>query len=564
MATAAVLAAVVVLSLLSRPPARIRLAGGDDGTVAGVLHVHTKRSDGLGTPDDVAAAAARAGLKFVVITDHGDATRPPDPPVYRAGVLCLDGVEISTSGGHYAVFDMPASPYPLAGEPRDVVEDVRRLGGFGVVAHPDSPKPELSWIDWTAPFDAIELLNPDTSWRRLAAHPAWAAKGRLAAALLAYPWRAPETMAGLLQPTEAIVPWEAAVRRRRVVTLAGADAHARLGLRATDPAEGFALPLPGYEASFKVLSVHVRPERPLTGNADADAAMIARAIRNGHVYTAVDGLAGPPYFDFTATNSLGTVRGGDVLGAGGPVALHVVSNAPPQFTTIVHEGSRTLSTVRDAADLTVHGPDGPGVYWAEVVDASRTPPIVWIRSNPVYVRGDRTAAPAPPPAAPVAAQTLFDGRSTAGWAIEHDPTSSAAIEVRPNGDDPELAYRFEMAAGTPSGRYTSLAYPLPAGAVDFDRLAFTVRAERPMRISVQIRDTTADRWQRSVYVDAVPRDLVVAFDDVRPVGITHAEQPKRSEYRSLMFVVDTTNTKPGTSGRIWLSNVRLERTAAQP
>ena len=91
----------------------------------------------------VPAAAARVGLKFIVFTDHGDATRRPDAPAYRSGVLCLDGVEISTTGGHYIALDMPASPFPLGGEPRDVVEDVQRLGGFGIVAHPDSPKTEL-------------------------------------------------------------------------------------------------------------------------------------------------------------------------------------------------------------------------------------------------------------------------------------------------------------------------------------------------------------------------------------------------------------------------------------
>ena len=126
--------------------APIALAGAPaDGTIPGVIHVHTNRSDGLSGPDEIAAAAARAGLKFLVFTDHGDATRKPDPPQYRSGVLCLDGVEISTNGGHYVAIDMPASPYPLAGEARDVVEDVRRLGGFGIAAHPDSPKPELRW-----------------------------------------------------------------------------------------------------------------------------------------------------------------------------------------------------------------------------------------------------------------------------------------------------------------------------------------------------------------------------------------------------------------------------------
>ena len=139
-----------------------------DGTVPGILHVHTKASDGLSGPDEIAAAAARAGLKFVVFTDHGDATRQPDPPAYRSGVLCLDGVEISTTGGHYIAIDMPQAPYPLGGEPRDVAEDVRRLGGFGIAAHPDSPKPQLRWNDWSVPVDAIEIVNLDTSWRQWA------------------------------------------------------------------------------------------------------------------------------------------------------------------------------------------------------------------------------------------------------------------------------------------------------------------------------------------------------------------------------------------------------------
>ena len=111
-----------------------------DGTIPGALHIHSTRSDGRGTLDEIAHAAARAGLKFIVITDHGDATRAPDAPVYREGVLCLDAVEISTAGGHYIALDMPKAPYPLGGQARDVVDDVKRLGGFGIAAHPDSPK----------------------------------------------------------------------------------------------------------------------------------------------------------------------------------------------------------------------------------------------------------------------------------------------------------------------------------------------------------------------------------------------------------------------------------------
>ena len=42
--------------------------------VRGAYHVHSSRSDGTGTVDEIAAAAARAGLQFVIITDHGNGT----------------------------------------------------------------------------------------------------------------------------------------------------------------------------------------------------------------------------------------------------------------------------------------------------------------------------------------------------------------------------------------------------------------------------------------------------------------------------------------------------------
>ena len=44
--------------------------------VRGAIHVHTRRSDGTGTVDEVAGAAARAGLNFVILTDHARARGP--------------------------------------------------------------------------------------------------------------------------------------------------------------------------------------------------------------------------------------------------------------------------------------------------------------------------------------------------------------------------------------------------------------------------------------------------------------------------------------------------------
>jgi hypothetical protein len=169
--TAAVLAAVIFFALATLPPRPQTLdtSGIDPDlirrTVRGAYHVHTSRSDGASDKATIAAAAARAGLKFVIFTDHGDGTAPAEPPAYLSNVLCIDGVEISTNGGHYVALGMRQAPYPLGGDPAAVVEDVARLGGFGIAAHPDSPKASLAWTDWDAPIDGIEWLSADSEWR---------------------------------------------------------------------------------------------------------------------------------------------------------------------------------------------------------------------------------------------------------------------------------------------------------------------------------------------------------------------------------------------------------------
>src|SRR5438477_5360246 len=506
-AMAALAAAICGVAGLTLPPRRLALAPSADGTIPGILHIHTTRSDGRGTPDEVAAAAARAGISFIVFTDHGDGTRPPDAPVYRSGVLCLDGVEISTGGGHYVVLDMPAAPYPLAGEPRDVVEDVRRLGGFGIAAHPDSPKPELRWNDWDAPIEGVEWVNPDTSWRVHAAA-GWGSRFRLLEGLLHYPIRPAETLAGLLTGFEdTMAHWTALASRRPVVGVAGVDAHAKLDFRNADPGDNrLTIPLPNYEASFRMLSVHVTPERPLSGlpgDAAAAAALVMRAIRRGHLYIAIDGLASPPAFEFTATNLRGTAHQGDELGVGGPVSIHVRSNAPPGFTTLIWRGSEILTAER-RSELSIQAGEGPGVYRAEVRTNDPDHPRTWLLGNAVYVRAPQ-ALEAPQPV-PVRRETaLYDGRTDSGWRLESDRSSKAAIEVGQTLAGFELRYRYALAADSAAAHpWAALLWGPPIGHApidvsDFDRLTFTARAERPTRISVQLRTIDGGRalrqWQ---------------------------------------------------------------------
>ena len=231
------------------PPCRRRPSGSPDWPVAkGAYHIHSARSDGTGTIDEIAAAAARAGLQFVILTDHGDGTRAPEPPSYRSGVLCHrrrgDQHRATATTWRSA---LPQTPYRLGGHPRDVIEDVDALGGFGIAAHPGSPKPDLRWDDWDAPFDGLEWLNADSEWR----DELWGSLGRV---LLTYAFRPTETLTSLLDrpgardravgPARARAPRDWPGRRRRARTprvpageraVSGSRARARAVVRRVVP-----------------------------------------------------------------------------------------------------------------------------------------------------------------------------------------------------------------------------------------------------------------------------------------------------------------------------------------
>jgi len=569
-AAVALVAIAAGFAWLTFPPRRVALSASfPDGTISGVLHVHSTRSDGRGTVDEIARAAAGAGLKFVVVTDHGDGTRAPDPPSYRDGVLCLDAVEISTAGGHYIALGMTKAPYPLGGEARDVVEDVKRLGGFGIAAHPDSPKTELSWREWSAPFDAIEFVNLDTSWRQQIA-PAFQDRvtlptRTLVRRMLSYPFRPAESIASLVQPTRILNQWAELASRRRVVVIGGADAHAQIGLKLADSAETGrpSIPIPSYDSSFRAMSVRVRPERPLTGDAVSDAALVLAAIRAGHLYTAVDGVAGPPVFELTATNRTGTAREGDSLPAGGPVTLRVRSNAPPAFSTAIWNGAALLSGDHHEQDVSLTTPGGAGVYWVEIRSNGQSAGVPWITSNPIYI-GMQEPLPVTTRRPPSQRQPLLGTGARTMWRVEQDATSLAAVDLvaaanAVNGTiGSQARLRFGLSTGAPAGQYAALVVDLMNGLALSDRLTFAVRAEQPMRISVQLRSDRG-RWLRSVYVDTVDQERTVYFDDVRSVAGAGSDRPPRAEIRSILFVVDAVNTKPGTSGRVWVTEPRLER-----
>lgn len=201
--------------------------------LVGIVHVHHAPSHDTDAPfADVVQAAEEVGLDFVVLTEHSDRSDDgPLPGASRAGLhrseqghrlLVLLGAEFGTADGHLLGLDIPrayanqdAEGEMVAG--RELIGRIHADGGFAVVPHPFT---HGGWDDWDAPFDAIEVQNHASDYRRQI--------GPL------YPFRllrfAVDPSGGLARmlkrPERELERWESLLQSgRRIVAFAGADAH---------------------------------------------------------------------------------------------------------------------------------------------------------------------------------------------------------------------------------------------------------------------------------------------------------------------------------------------------
>lgn len=356
--------------------------GGVTRELQGLYHVHTTFSDGHATVDEVAALAAREGLDFVVLTDHGN----PNAPSLRAagprkGVLILAGSELNVNRGHLVAlgFRPPPGDGDLPSKAEDAVDAVRALGGFTVIAHPYS-KVRWSWGDWgeSSDYSGIEIVNADTmfkdNYRRVIAY----------APLLLLGSRLP-LVKMLEHPDANLKRWDQRGASAAISGYFSADVHLY------------------YRGIFALLRLHVLLDGPARGDGPgAEEARIWEALRRGRFYNAVEAVADARGFRFEAETGAGEGSGGgprfphayrmgdtiaETGGAAGPVRFEIRAPFPFRREVRLLRDGRVVASSREGP-LRAQA-EGAGVYRVEVFLRERTPlgaDIPWIVSNPIYLR----------------------------------------------------------------------------------------------------------------------------------------------------------------------------------
>jgi hypothetical protein len=345
------------------------------------LHMHTRYSDGTGSHEDIAAAALRAGLDAVIVTDHNILVQGAEG-YYGQGrrkVLVLVGEEIHDQDrvpqkNHLLVFGASQDFAALADDPGALIQAVREAGALSFIAHPDDPaaatfgETDISWVDWSvSDYTGIELWNGLSELKTLI-------PTRLHAMLYAF---FPALVAHA-PIRSTLQKWDELLLQSRVVAVGGSDAHAlhaHMGpLRRT---------LYPYEFHFRAINTHVLIPEPLSGDAAADGQTIYAALRSGHCFIAYDLPLSTRGFRFTAYGRDANAAMGDEISCRGSVTLQAYL---PAFAEIRLIRNGKVIRKEKSTQAMIHRATEPGAYrveaWRRYLGRKRG----WIFSNPIYLR----------------------------------------------------------------------------------------------------------------------------------------------------------------------------------
>lgn len=351
----------------------------------GVIHVHsTLGGHSTGSFADILRAATSNHLNFVVMTEHPQAhmdTAEMTLKGFHAGVLFINGNEVSAANRDRLLL-MPGSGLTNAGGSSSTQEFVTRTkaaGGLAFVAYPQE------FRGWEADdYDGIEVYNLYTNARRI--NPLV----MFFDGLWSYGSYPDLLFTNFYErPDESLKKWDelSVTKNRKIVAIAGNDAHANVGMSVGDAAgkKLLQIQLDPYERSFRVVRTHVliEKEKPLSAESLLDA------IANGHCFISFDLLCDAAGFSFVAQNETEKKIMGDEIGLGDGVRL-IVATPVKSRLALIRDGEviqQENATTRKEFLVRQKGVYRIEAYLDQLPNSLQGKP--WIISNPIYVRDGR-------------------------------------------------------------------------------------------------------------------------------------------------------------------------------
>ncbi len=342
----------------------------------GCLHVHTKYSDGGGTVAEVAAAARRAGLRFVAVNDHAhmtDSLHREEEGFYK-GVFVMMDLEVGIRHHHYLAYDCRRMPRRDLTGGQEIIDEVKAAGGFGFLAHPFEKGMPLegcvayTWDDLDVKdFTGICIWNFSSRWKERIAG---VASGLFFIAFKSGFLKGPDR--------RTMEFWDRSCAGRRVAAVGGSDAHhKRYGLGP------FTIRPLTYNYLLGAITVHILsgdsfPEQPLEARR-----FICSALRHGNLFIANDRIAPSKGFRFYFEPEDGPrcLMGEEILFKPGKIHVQV----PVEGEIRLFRNGVRITKVRGAS--LAERVETPGVYRVEVHRKTFFFGLrPWIFSNPVYLR----------------------------------------------------------------------------------------------------------------------------------------------------------------------------------
>ena len=344
---------------------------------AGNLHVHTPYSDGQALHAEVAQAAAKAGLDFVIVTDHNVWVDGIERHYDK--VLLLVGEEIhdvrrQPQSNHLLVYNAESELATLAADPQGLINEANQRGGLCFLAHPYEYRSPLSpdldaipWVDWNVTgYAGLEIWNYMSEFKALA-------HSKLSALLYAY-----FPALGISGPFRITLrQWDQLLSQgRRVAAIGGSDAHG--DTYSLGPLRRVVF---SYEHLFRCVNTHIITERPFNGTLEHDKKLVYDALRAGHAWVGYDLLASTAGFRFNARSINNYATMGDELKRTGASRFDVHTPYGGDIRLLCN--GRVVARAR-GRKLEYTTAD-PGAYRVEVYRRHRLGHRGWIFSNPIYV-----------------------------------------------------------------------------------------------------------------------------------------------------------------------------------